>query len=406
MLGVPIHTDGSDSQDFSRTVESLIYRQGLTLVEAMELTLPPIVDEVKGLPADLRGFYMYLRQAFGPFAQGPVALISRFGDEHVFSVDALGLRPLWQLETADAYFFSSEPGVVAVSATTAEPKPLAPGEKVCVEVDRSERRDHAARPRRDAGAVRRALARAHRLRRGRLGLRGRDPHRRPARGRRDPRLHERRPVRADQGGGPRAGRLRLAARGHEARAADGRHRPGADRLAGLRRPARLPLARAPEPGRLLQGVGGGGDQPGDRPRARGGALLLPRGDRRAALAARDRARAGHDRGRVPDPVRRPRRARPALRRDLPRDRPRAQDLPARGPLGGLPRPQRGARHLVPGVREHPGRDRAAQAGGHHRGPRRRRAGRALGPHRLRGRPPLPRSRTWRWPPWTWRCAST
>ena len=127
MLGVPIHTDGSDSQDFSRTVESLIYRHGLTLVEALELTLPPIVDEIKGLPADLRGFYMYLRQAFGPFAQGPVALISRFADEHVFSVDALGLRPLWQLETADAYFFSSEPGVVAVADLTGEPKPLAPG---------------------------------------------------------------------------------------------------------------------------------------------------------------------------------------------------------------------------------------------------------------------------------------
>ena len=117
MLGVPIHTDGSDSQDLSRTVEALIYRHGLTLVEALELALPPIVDEIKGMPPDLRGFYMYLRQAFGPFAQGPVALVSRFGDEHVFSVDALGLRPLWQLETADAYFFSSEPGVVAVADT-------------------------------------------------------------------------------------------------------------------------------------------------------------------------------------------------------------------------------------------------------------------------------------------------
>ena len=114
--------------------------------------------------------------------------------------------------------------------------------------------------------------------------------RRPARGRRDPRLHQRRPVRAGQGGGPRAGRLRLAARGHEARAADGRHRRRADRLARLRRAAGLPLARAPEPGRLLQGVGGGGHQPRDRPRARGGALLLPRGARRApGLAARGRA---------------------------------------------------------------------------------------------------------------------
>ena len=136
MLGVPIHSDGSDSQDLSRTVEALIYRQGLTLVEALEMALPPIVDEIKGIPSKLRGFYMYLRQAFGPFAQGPVALVSRFGEEHVFSVDALGLRPLWQLETAETFVFSSEPGVVAVADTVSEPKPLAPGEKMLVTVDR------------------------------------------------------------------------------------------------------------------------------------------------------------------------------------------------------------------------------------------------------------------------------
>ena len=79
------------------------------------------------MPEELRGFYMYLRQAFGPFAQGPVALISRHGDECVFAIDALGLRPLWHLETHDAHVFSSEPGVVAVADTVGEPKPLAPG---------------------------------------------------------------------------------------------------------------------------------------------------------------------------------------------------------------------------------------------------------------------------------------
>ena len=147
MMEVPLTPGSSDSQDLSRTIEALIYRQDLTLAEAMELVLPPIVDEIKGLPGTLRGFYMYLRQAFGPFAQGPVALVSRFGDEHVFSVDALGLRPLWQLETGEAWIFSSEPGVVAVQDTVSEPKPLAPGEKVLVEVDRhrsrTELRDHA-----------------------------------------------------------------------------------------------------------------------------------------------------------------------------------------------------------------------------------------------------------------------
>jgi glutamate synthase (NADPH) large chain len=132
MLGVPLVTGDSDSQDLNRTVEALIHRDGLSLVEALELVLPPIVNEIKGMSEDLRGLYMYLRQAFGPMAQGPVALISRHGRECVFSVDALGLRPLWQLETAAAHVFSSEPGVVATRDAVAEPKPLAPGEKVLV----------------------------------------------------------------------------------------------------------------------------------------------------------------------------------------------------------------------------------------------------------------------------------
>jgi glutamate synthase (NADPH) large chain len=147
MLGVPITRDGSDSQDLNRAVEALVHREGFTLVEALEMVLPPIVNEIKQLPPELRGFYMYLRQAFGPLAQGPVALISRHGDECVFSVDALGLRPLWMMETPDAFVFSSEPGIVPVSDTVSEPKPLAPGEKVMVALDRkrgeSKLTDHA-----------------------------------------------------------------------------------------------------------------------------------------------------------------------------------------------------------------------------------------------------------------------
>ena len=63
------------------------------------MVVPPIVDEIRALPEELHRFYMYLRQAMGPFAQGPVALIARHADECVFSADALGLRPLWQVET-------------------------------------------------------------------------------------------------------------------------------------------------------------------------------------------------------------------------------------------------------------------------------------------------------------------
>jgi glutamate synthase (NADPH/NADH) large chain len=140
MLGVPIRPGCSDSQDLDRTIATLISREGLSLAEAIELVVPPIVAEIRALPAELHRFYMYLRQAMGPFAQGPVALISRHADEFVFSADALGLRPLWQVETADDFVFSSEPGVVSVGAMVAEPKPLAPGEKVLAIAERERKR--------------------------------------------------------------------------------------------------------------------------------------------------------------------------------------------------------------------------------------------------------------------------
>ncbi len=136
MVGAPIRDDSSDSQDLNRLIETLLHRRGLSLPEAMELTVPPIVNEIRQFPEEIRGFYMYLRQAMGPFAQGPIALIARHGDEMVFSVDALGLRPLWEIEAHDSYVFSSEPGVVSVADMTGEPKPLAPGEKVMVRIKR------------------------------------------------------------------------------------------------------------------------------------------------------------------------------------------------------------------------------------------------------------------------------
>jgi glutamate synthase (NADPH) large chain len=140
MLGVPIQPGSSDSQDLNRTIETLVSRDSLSLAEAMEMVVPPIVAEIRSLPDDLHPFYMYLRQAMGPFAQGPVALIARHADECVFSADALGLRPLWQVETAEDFVFSSEPGVVSVAAMISEPKPLAPGEKALVEIDRDRKR--------------------------------------------------------------------------------------------------------------------------------------------------------------------------------------------------------------------------------------------------------------------------
>ncbi len=139
MLGIPIGEGNSDSQDLNRTIETLVRRDGLSLAEAMELVLPPVANEIRALPEELHSFYMYLREAFGPFSQGPVALIARHRDECVFSADALGLRPLWQLETPTDWLYSSEPGVAPVSEMISEPKPLAPGEKSMVSINRGKR---------------------------------------------------------------------------------------------------------------------------------------------------------------------------------------------------------------------------------------------------------------------------
>jgi glutamate synthase (NADPH/NADH) large chain len=130
MIGVPLTNGGSDSQDLSRTMETLICRHGYSLFETMDMLFPPIINEIKAYPAHLQDLYTYIREAWGHFAQGPAGIISRYGDEAVFSVDALGLRPLWKLETEERFIFSSEPGIIPSSEYTGEPKPLAPGEKI------------------------------------------------------------------------------------------------------------------------------------------------------------------------------------------------------------------------------------------------------------------------------------
>lgn len=130
MTSVPLVKEGSDSQDLSRTIETFICRDDYSLFEAMDIMFPPIVNEIKAYPEHLQNMYTYMRESWGHFAQGPAGIISRFGKEAVFSVDALGLRPLWMLETEQSYLFSSEPGIIPVSEYINDPKPLAPGEKI------------------------------------------------------------------------------------------------------------------------------------------------------------------------------------------------------------------------------------------------------------------------------------
>ena len=344
MLGVPIRDGSSDSQDLNRTDRHADPpRRPQRSPRRWRWSCRRSSTRSARCPRSCTRFYMYLRQAMGPFAQGPVALIARHGDECVFSADALGLRPLWQLETADDFVFSSEPGVVSVARDGLRAEAAgARARSSMVTIDRDKRAlDAARRTRRCCAIVAQALAasapaptRSPRYDRA-LATGG------PLEGAEVPGYSDAGPVGAGQGRRPRPRRLRLAARRRQARPADGLQRRRADRLARLRRPAGGALARAPEPRRLLQGDGRRRHQPGDRPRARDRALLDPRRVRRAGPRS---TTPGDDTGTVetsfPVILGGHHDLAPLSDDDLPQDRPRAPDLPARGPLGGVPRPRR------------------------------------------------------------------
>ncbi|MSM38992.1 MAG: glutamate synthase [Geobacter sp.] len=132
MLGIPLPAGGSDSQDLNRTLEGLIHRFGLTLFEAMEMVFPPIFSAMDRMEPELQSMYGWFRRFLTASAQGPAAIIARHRDQCVFSVDAMGLRPLWVGETDRELFASSELGVVTHEEIMSDPKPLAPGEKLGV----------------------------------------------------------------------------------------------------------------------------------------------------------------------------------------------------------------------------------------------------------------------------------
>ncbi len=134
MLGIDLSPANSNSQDVDRVLSSLCRHYGLDLIEAMELIFPPFEHDLIANSADIQEMYEQLRYSFGPFAQGPAAVVARMDDMAVFSVDALGLRPLWFGETEKEYFVSSERGVYPLDMMSSDPRPLAPGEKVAIEV--------------------------------------------------------------------------------------------------------------------------------------------------------------------------------------------------------------------------------------------------------------------------------
>ncbi len=134
MLDIPMIDSGSDSQDVDRTIYALCMRHGLDLIEAMEHIFPPFEHDLMQNSPEIHEMYTEIRQAFGPFAQGPAAVVARLANQTVFSVDALGLRPLWFGETEKEYFITSERGVYALDSMSVSPKPMAPGEKIAMTV--------------------------------------------------------------------------------------------------------------------------------------------------------------------------------------------------------------------------------------------------------------------------------
>lgn len=138
MLGVDLNENNSDSQDVDRFIHALCTKYGLDLIEAMMYVFPPYDHDLIADNPDMKEMADEIRRAFGPFAQGPAAVAARYSDLCVFSVDALGLRPLWVGETDKEYFASSERGVYPLDSMIVSAKPLAPGEKLALRIKRGQ----------------------------------------------------------------------------------------------------------------------------------------------------------------------------------------------------------------------------------------------------------------------------
>ncbi|NPA93866.1 MAG: glutamate synthase [Thermodesulfobacteria bacterium] len=133
ILGIEPVPGGSDSQDLNRIIEGLINMYQLDPMEALEMVFPAIHSEVEYYEEDLQKVFDFYRWFFPSSAQGPAAVVARYANICMGSVDALGLRPLWFGESDYEYFLSSEKGVVNIKNTMTDPIPLAPGEKIAIE---------------------------------------------------------------------------------------------------------------------------------------------------------------------------------------------------------------------------------------------------------------------------------
>lgn len=127
-LGFNPVNEGSDSQTLDRALMQFSQRFHLSLAETMRLISAPSPAVVKTWPEEWQAAYQQLEVFWPPVVQGPQALVATDGNQLVASVDALGLRPLWILETEQEIILSSEAGVVNPTAWVAEPRMIGPGE--------------------------------------------------------------------------------------------------------------------------------------------------------------------------------------------------------------------------------------------------------------------------------------
>lgn len=131
-LGLTAVQEGSDSQNLDRLIMGLCQRYGLEPAEAIRLVIAPSPAVLEKLPQAVQEGWRHAQSFWAPVAQGPAAIVYLSRGSVVAAVDALGLRPLWFLETHDAYILSSESGVVPSSRWVKEPFPIAPGEVVAI----------------------------------------------------------------------------------------------------------------------------------------------------------------------------------------------------------------------------------------------------------------------------------
>jgi glutamate synthase (NADPH/NADH) large chain len=137
-LGVRLSVGGSDSQDTDRLLHHLLVEYGLSLAETLEVLFPPVWAQVERMPEPKRSVYRHIRAFLGPVAQGPAAIIARWGDTCAFATDALGLRPLWLVPTEEGLYACSERASLPMEIFTDDPVPLAPGEEVIAQVVRGQ----------------------------------------------------------------------------------------------------------------------------------------------------------------------------------------------------------------------------------------------------------------------------